>query len=119
MYKRCHCGKFFETLTEKRIYCSDKCRPKKNYYIKKKELRKICMTCKEIFITRHSRKIFCSDKCRKSYYYVEKIYFKTCIECDKQFKTRKSFQFYCNQFCYNKAKNKRDYEYIKQIRSKE
>jgi len=119
MYKRCHCGKFFETLTEKRIYCSDKCRPKKNYYVEKPELKKVCTTCKEIFITRHSRKVFCSDKCRETYYDVGEVYNKKCRECGSMFSTRKSFRFYCSQFCYTKAKNKRDLINIKRIRSKE
>jgi len=119
MYKRCNCGKFFETLTEKRIYCSDKCRPKKKYYVEKPELKKVCMTCKKIFTTRHKRKVFCSEDCRKSYYYMETVYYKNCKECEKPFKTHKSFQFYCTHRCYIKSKIKRDYKNTKRIRSEE
>ena len=118
MYKRCDCGKFFETLTDKQIYCSDKCRPKKNYYVEKPELKKVCKVCRDIFKTRYSSKVFCSDECRKAYFYFEKVYFKNCRECEKPFKTCKSFQFYCTQICYIKAKIKRDYKNTKRIRSK-
>ncbi len=119
MYKRCHCGKFFETLTEKRIYCSDKCRPKKKYYIKKQDLKKVCKFCKVIFRTAYSSKVFCSDSCRLSYYDVGEVFNKECRECGRTFRTRKSFQFYCTNICYVKAKIKRDYKNTKRIRREE
>ena len=117
MYKRCICGKFFETLTEKRKYCNDKCRPRKNYYTPKPKIKKICKQCGIDFSTGRSDKIFCTDICKDKYYKLRKNWTKKlCPNCGETFSTSKSYQVYCNPNCYKTRKRKRDLENIHRIR---
>lgn len=117
MYKRCICGKFFETLTEKRKYCNDKCRPRKKYYTPKPKIEKICKQCGTDFSTGRKDKIFCLPKCKNEYYRLRRNWTKKrCPNCGETFSTSKSYQIYCSPNCYRIVKRKRDLKNIHKIR---
>lgn len=118
MYKRCVCGKFFNALTKKQKYCSDKCRPKKKYYKANLILLKICDQCGKSFTTGRNTQRFCTDKCRLKYHSTGKKYEKICRNCGFSFITGKSYQYYCTEYCYHSAKRERDLKNIHKIREK-
>ena len=76
--KKCaYCGKDFTPATPKNLYCSIKCRDKRNNekrvekyhkFIQAKAVTKKCVNCGKAFSTNTSAKTFCCIKCRHDYY---------------------------------------------------
>lgn len=86
-------------ISNRRVYCSDKCKEKFRYDTNL--LRKRCKICDRKFIGKKGESV-CSKECSLK---AQRKYEKTCPICNKTFNSRGN-GIYCSEVCYRVANDK-------------